>query len=56
MKYRKVTVIFSSLELDHVENELISIGVPGMTVSRAHGFGVNVSMMDLNGGVSTQCW
>lgn len=39
MKYRKVTAIFPSLELDKVENALIGIGVPGMTVSRTHGFG-----------------
>jgi nitrogen regulatory protein P-II 1 len=39
MNFRKVTAIFSSLELDNVEKALIGIGVPGMTVSRTHGFG-----------------
>lgn len=39
MKYRKVTAIFPSLELDKVEQALIGIGVPGMTVSKTHGFG-----------------
>ena len=39
MKFRKVMAIFSSLELDNVEKELIGIGVPGMTISKTHGFG-----------------
>jgi nitrogen regulatory protein P-II 1 len=39
MNFRKVTAIFSSLDLDKVENALIGIGVPGMTVSKTHGFG-----------------
>lgn len=39
MNFRKVTAIFPSLELDKVEHALIGIGVPGMTVSRTHGFG-----------------
>lgn len=39
MKYRKVTAIFSSLELDKVEKELIKIDVSGMTISKTHGFG-----------------
>ena len=39
MKFAKVTAIFPSLELDKVEKELIGIGVPGMTISKTHGFG-----------------
>lgn len=39
MKYRKVTAIFPRLDLEKVEQALIGIGVPGMTVSRTHGFG-----------------
>jgi nitrogen regulatory protein P-II 1 len=39
MKFRKVTAILPSLALDKVEKELIRVGVPGMTVSKTHGFG-----------------
>lgn len=39
MKFRKVTAIFPELDLKKVEEALIDIGVPGMTVTRAHGFG-----------------
>ena len=39
MEYRKITAIFPPLELERIESELIALGVPGMTVSRAHGFG-----------------
>ncbi|NIT61075.1 MAG: P-II family nitrogen regulator, partial [Aliifodinibius sp.] len=39
MKFKKITAIFPSLELDNVEKELIEIGVPGMTISKTHGFG-----------------
>ena len=39
MKFRKVTAVFSSLVLDEVEKKLIGIGVPGMTISKTHGFG-----------------
>ena len=39
MKYRKVTAIIPSLSLDEVEKELMSIGVPGMSVTKVHGYG-----------------
>lgn len=39
MKFRKVTAIFPALELEKVEQALIGIGVPGMTVSKTHGLG-----------------
>lgn len=39
MRFRKVTAIFPALELDRVERALIGAGIPGMTVSRAHGMG-----------------
>ncbi len=39
MKYRKVTAIIPSLSLDDVEKELLTLGVPGMTVTKAHGMG-----------------
>lgn len=39
MKFRKVTAIIPSLSLDDVEKELIALGVPGMTVTKAHGLG-----------------
>lgn len=39
MSFRKVTAIFPELDLDKVEKALIGIGVPGMTVSKTHGFG-----------------
>ena len=39
MKYRKVTAIFPTLELDNVEQALMELGVPGMSVSATHGFG-----------------
>lgn len=39
MNFRKVTAMFPSLELEEVEQALIGIGVPGMTVSATHGFG-----------------
>lgn len=39
MKFRKVTAMFPSLDLEKVEQALIGIGVPGMTVSTTHGFG-----------------
>jgi nitrogen regulatory protein P-II 1 len=37
MKYRKVTALIPTLELEKVEQALI--GVPGMTVSTVRGFG-----------------
>lgn len=39
MRFRKVTAIFPSLKLDDVEQALIGIGVPGMTVCKTHGLG-----------------
>lgn len=39
MKFRKVTAIFPELQLDKVEHALIEAGIPGMTVSKTHGFG-----------------
>lgn len=39
INFRKVTAKFPSLELEKVEQALIGIGVPGMTVSTIHGFG-----------------
>jgi len=39
MNYRKITAIIPSLSLDNVEKELIALGVPGMTVSKVHGYG-----------------
>lgn len=39
MKFRKVTAMFPRLDLEKVEQALIGIGVPGMTVSTTHGFG-----------------
>jgi len=39
MKYRKLTAIIPALSLDEVEQELMTIGVPGMTVTKVHGYG-----------------
>lgn len=39
MKYRKIVAIIPSSELDHVEEELTAIGVPGMTVTKVSGIG-----------------
>ena len=39
MNYRKVTAIIPQITLDQVEEELLAIDVPGMTVSKAHGMG-----------------
>ena len=39
MKYRKVTAIIPTFSLEDVENALLDIAVPGMTVTRAHGMG-----------------
>jgi len=39
MIYRKVTAIFPHTDLEKVEQALLVLGVPGMTVSRSHGFG-----------------
>lgn len=38
-KYCKVTAIFSSLDLEKVEDALKAIDVSGLTVSKARGFG-----------------
>lgn len=39
MKYRKVTAIIPSLTLVEVEKALMGLGVPGMSVSKVHGYG-----------------
>ena len=39
MKYRKVTAIIPTFSLTDVENALLDIVVPGMTVTKAHGMG-----------------
>lgn len=39
MNFRKITAIFPGLELEKVEQALIGIGVPGMTVCNTHGLG-----------------
>ena len=39
MKYRKVTAIIPKISREKVEEELMAIDVPGMTVSKAHGMG-----------------
>ncbi len=39
MKYRRIVAIIPSDELDHVEEELSAIGVPGMTVGKVSGIG-----------------
>ena len=39
MKYRKVTAIIPQISLEQVEEELLAINIPGMTVSKAHGMG-----------------
>lgn len=39
MEYRKITAIFPPIELNRIESELSALGVPGMTVSRSHGYG-----------------
>ncbi len=39
MRYRKVTAMFPSNSLKQVEDELLAIGVPGMTISKTHGMG-----------------
>jgi len=39
MKYRKVTAIIPALSLEDVEKELIAMGIPGMTITKAHGMG-----------------
>lgn len=39
MKHLKVTAIIPSLTLDEVEKALIAIGVPGMSVTKVHGYG-----------------
>ena len=39
MKFRKITAMFPVAELDKVEQAMIALGVPGMTVTRSHGFG-----------------
>ncbi len=39
MKYLKVTAIIPSLTLDDVEKALIAVGVPGMSVTKVHGYG-----------------
>lgn len=38
-KFCKVTAIFSTLDLDKVEDALTGVGVAGMTVSKVHGRG-----------------
>ena len=39
MEFKKVTAIFPPLDLAKVEASLMAMGVPGMTVSRSHGYG-----------------
>lgn len=39
MKFCKVTAIFPNLVLTDVEKNLVALGVGGMTVSKAYGFG-----------------
>lgn len=39
MDFCKITAFFPPGELENVEAELKALHVPGMTVSRAHGFG-----------------
>lgn len=39
MNYRKITAIFPDPSLKMVEQRLMEIGVPGMSVSKTHGFG-----------------
>lgn len=39
MKYRKITAIISTFELEHLEKKLVEIGIPGMTVSKVQGMG-----------------
>lgn len=39
MNYRKITAIVPQISLDQIEQELLAIDVPGMTVSKAHGMG-----------------
>lgn len=39
MNYRKVTAIIPTISLEEVENELMAIGVPGMSVTKVHGYG-----------------
>jgi len=39
MKYRKVTAIIPELSLEDVEKALAEIGISGITVSTAHGYG-----------------
>jgi len=39
MKYRKVTAIIPDMMLEPVEQSLVALGIPGMTVSKARGFG-----------------
>jgi len=38
-EYRKVTAIIPALSLDEVEKELMALGVPGMSVTKVHGYG-----------------
>lgn len=40
MNFNKITAIFPPSELDRIEAELNVLQVEGMTVSRAHGFGM----------------
>ena len=40
MNFNKVTALFPPSELDRIEAELNALGVEGITVSRAHGFGL----------------
>lgn len=39
MDYRKVTAFVPHLDLERVEKALLEVGIPGMTVSKSHGFG-----------------
>jgi len=39
MDYRKIIAIIPSLTLDNVEEKLKQAGVPGMSVSKVHGYG-----------------
>lgn len=39
MNFRKVTAIIPALSLEEVEKELVAMGVPGMSVTKVHGYG-----------------